>query len=195
MNVLWVKDNNIGHEKQVDVLLKELSKKLNLKIDSRIVKNSFLFQKKIDNVKSNYYDILIGAGHKTHSILLKNKKNQKKTTKVIAILSPTFYKSKFDIICTPSHDKHKFNSKDNVIFYEGSLVTVSIKETREVDFDEMGVHKSNIYNFDLLEPGMEFTGPAIVEDPSTTVVIFPKQKCKVDKFANLHISIGGENSE
>ena len=55
--------------------------------------------------------------------------------------------------------------------------------------------KSNIYNFDLLEPGMEFTGPAIVEDPSTTVVIFPKQKCKVDKFANLHISIGGENSE
>ena len=71
----------------------------------------------------------------------------------------------------------------------------TIKETREVDFDEMGVHKSNIYNFDLLEPGMEFTGPAIVEDPSTTVVIFPKQKCKVDKFANLHISIGGENSE
>ena len=37
---------------------------------------------------------------------------------------------------------------------------------------------------------MEFTGPAIVEDPSTTVVIFPKQKCKVDKFANLHISLG-----
>ena len=71
----------------------------------------------------------------------------------------------------------------------------TVKETREVDFDEMGVHKSNIYNFDLLEPGMEFTGPAIVEDPSTTVVIFPKQKCKVDKFANLHISIGGENSE
>ena len=59
----------------------------------------------------------------------------------------------------------------------------------------MGVHKSNIYNFDLLEPRMEFTGPAIVEDPSTTVVIFPKQKCKVDKFANLHISIVGENSE
>ena len=74
-------------------------------------------------------------------------------------------------------------------------VEETIKETREVDFDEMGVHKSNIYNFDLLEPGMEFTGPAIVEDPSTTVVIFPKQKCKVDKFANLHISIGVENSE
>ena len=42
---------------------------------------------------------------------------------------------------------------------------------------------------------MEFVGPAIVEDPSTTVVIFPDQKCKVDNYANLHISIGGENSE
>ena len=52
MNVLWVKDNNIGHEKQVDVLLKELSKKLNLKIDSRIVKNSFPFQKKLITSKT-----------------------------------------------------------------------------------------------------------------------------------------------
>ena len=158
MNVLWVKDNNIGHEKQVDVLLKELSKKLNLKIDSRIVKNSFLFQKKIDNVKSNYYDILIGAGHKTHSILLKNKKNQKKTTKVIAILSPTFYKSKFDIICTPSHDKHKFNSKDNVIFYEGSLVTVSLKETREdvVMIAIGGKNKHYIFDQDHIYGQMEY---------------------------------------
>ena len=158
MNVLWIKDNNIGHEKQVDVLLKELSKKLNLKIDSRIVKNSFLFQKKIDNVKSNYYDILIGAGHKTHSILLKNKKNQKKTTKVIAILSPTFYKSKFDIICTPSHDKHKFNSKDNVIFYEGSLVTVSLKETREdvVMIAIGGKNKHYIFDQDHIYDQMEY---------------------------------------
>ena len=158
MNVLWVKDNNIGHEKQVDVLLKELSKKLNLKIDSRIVKNSFLFQKKIDNVKSNYYDILIGAGHKTHSILLKNKKNQKKTTKVIAILSPTFYKSKFDIICTPFHDKHKFNSKDNVIFYEGSLVTVSLKETREdvVMIAIGGKNKHYIFDQDHIYDQMEY---------------------------------------
>jgi len=158
MNVLWVKDNNIGHEKQVDVLLKELSKKLNLKIDSRIVKNSFPFQKKIDNVKSNYYDILIGAGHKTHSILLKNKKNQKKTTKVIAILSPTFNKSKFDIICTPSHDKHKFNSKNNVIFYEGSLVTVSLKETREdvVMIAIGGKNKHYIFDQDHIYGQMEY---------------------------------------
>ena len=35
MNVLWIKDNNIGHEKQVRVLLEELSKQITLDIDER----------------------------------------------------------------------------------------------------------------------------------------------------------------
>ena len=65
----------------------------------------------------------------------------------------------------------------------------TIKEKRIVDFDEMGEHEATIYDFDKLEPMMEFKGPAIVEDSSTTVVIFPKQKCVVDDYANLHITI------
>ena len=65
----------------------------------------------------------------------------------------------------------------------------TIKEHRKVDYDEQGIHDSIIYDFNILEPDMEFLGPAIVEDPSTTVVIFPGQKCKVDDYANLHISI------
>ena len=77
----------------------------------------------------------------------------------------------------------------------GITIDKTIKENRKVDFDEMGVHDSKIYDFDLLEPDMEFVGPAIVEDPSTTVVIFPDQKCKVDNYANLHISIFGEKNE
>ena len=77
----------------------------------------------------------------------------------------------------------------------GIPIDKTIKDNRKVDFDEMGVHDSKIYDFDLLEPDMEFEGPAIVEDPSTTVVIFPNQKCKVDNYANLHISIFGEKNE
>ena len=65
----------------------------------------------------------------------------------------------------------------------------TIKEKRIVDFDEMGEHEASIYNFDKLEPGMQFIGPAIVEDSSTTVVIFPQQSCLVDDYANLHITI------
>ena len=77
----------------------------------------------------------------------------------------------------------------------GRTIDKTIKENRMVDFDEMGIHDSKIYDFDLLEPDMEFSGPAIVEDPSTTVVIFPDQKCKVDNYANLHISILGDQNE
>ena len=82
---------------------------------------------------------------------------------MIAILSPTFYKSKFDIICTPSHDKNKFNSKDNVIFYEGSLVTVSLKETREdvVMIAIGGKNKHYIFDQDHIYSQMEYFYPLI----------------------------------
>ena len=32
MNILWIKDGKKGHEKQVQVLLEELSKTINIKI-------------------------------------------------------------------------------------------------------------------------------------------------------------------
>ena len=128
MNVLWIKDNNIGHEKQVKVLLDELLKNHNLDIEERSVKGSFPFCRYINRVNKNYYDIIIGAGHKTYPFLLNLKKNQKKQTKSIAILTPTFKKSNFDIICAPFHDKSKFNNLTNVIFFEGSLAKVSQDE-------------------------------------------------------------------
>ena len=128
MNVLWIKDNNIGHEKQVKVLLDELLKNHDLDIEERSVKGSFPFCRYINRVNKNYYDIIIGAGHKTYPFLLNLKKNQKKQTKSIAILTPTFKKSNFDIICAPFHDKSKFNNLTNVIFFEGSLAKVSQDE-------------------------------------------------------------------
>ena len=41
----------------------------------------------------------------------------------------------------------------------------------------------------LLEPGMTFKGPAVIEDPSTTIVVLPNQICKLDEYLNLHIDI------
>lgn len=68
-------------------------------------------------------------------------------------------------------------------------VEEAIKAKRKVDFAENGIHESNIYDFNKLEPGMSFSGPAVVEDPSTTIVILPKQECVLDDFSNLHINI------
>ena len=128
MNILWIKDNNIGHEKQVKVLLDELSKNNDLNIDQRTVKGFIPFFRYIDDVQENYYDILIGAGHKTYSFLLDIKKYQKDNTKNIAILTPSFKKDNFDIICAPMHDAHKLKHCNNVISFEGSLSKVSLQE-------------------------------------------------------------------
>jgi hypothetical protein len=66
MNILWIKDNNMGHEKQVKVLLDELSKNNALNIDERSIKGSLPLFRHIDEVSKSYYDVIIGAGHKTY---------------------------------------------------------------------------------------------------------------------------------
>ena len=131
MNILWVKDNNIGHEKQVKNLLNEISKKIDLNIDERLVKGFFPFFTYLENIEEKKYDLIIGAGHKTYSLILDVKKHQKNNTKSVAILSPTFNKDKFDLICAPIHDKDKFRKTDNTIFFEGSIAKVSDNETDE----------------------------------------------------------------
>ena len=61
MNVLWVKDNNIGHEKQVRVVLEELSKQNKLNIDERSIKGIFPIYSYLNDVKEKYYDLVICA--------------------------------------------------------------------------------------------------------------------------------------
>ena len=131
MKVLWIKDNNIGHEKQVKILLDELNKSVDLDIDERLVKGFYPLFTYLDDIEEKKYDFIIGAGHRTYSLILNIKKNQKENTKSVAVLSPTFHKDRFDIICSPSHDKEKFIKSDNVIFFEGSLAKVSDKDTDE----------------------------------------------------------------
>jgi N-methylhydantoinase A len=71
----------------------------------------------------------------------------------------------------------------------GRTLDAARKGTRRVDFDAQGVHEAAIFDRDLLEPGMEFAGPAIVEEPSTVTVILPGQQAQVDPFGNLHIAL------
>jgi len=61
------------------------------------------------------------------------------------------------------------------------------KAPRQVDFDEHGTHITDIYDWSRLEPGMEFEGPAIVEDQTTSLVVPPGKRVRMDDFGNLHI--------
>lgn len=61
--------------------------------------------------------------------------------------------------------------------------------TRQVDFDEDGVHETLIYQRSQLSPGFAGDGPMIVEEPASTTLVHPGQKMDVDDFGNLVIML------
>ncbi len=65
----------------------------------------------------------------------------------------------------------------------------ALKGHRDVDYALEGIHKAAIYDGTKLEPGMTFSGPAIVEDPGTTVVIHPGNRVEIDGYGNIHIHL------
>ena len=67
--------------------------------------------------------------------------------------------------------------------------SAAVKGTRKVDYALEGIHDAAIYDGTKLEPGMAFTGPAVIEDPGTTVVIHPGNRVEIDGFGNIHIHI------
>jgi len=68
-----------------------------------------------------------------------------------------------------------------------SALADAVKAKREVDYLEAGIHKATIYSGDDLAPGMRFTGPAVIEEAETTVVIPPNMACHVDEYNNYQI--------
>jgi len=71
----------------------------------------------------------------------------------------------------------------------GTPASSALKGERNVDYALEGIHKAAIYDGTRLEPGMTFAGPAIIEDPGTTVVIHPGNRVEVDGFGNIQITL------
>ena len=66
--------------------------------------------------------------------------------------------------------------------------SAALKGHRPVDYGAQGVHQACIYDSRRLRAGMAFTGPAIVEDPGTTIVVFPGNHVAIDGYGNTRIS-------
>jgi N-methylhydantoinase A len=61
----------------------------------------------------------------------------------------------------------------------------AVKGLRDVDFDELGRHESRIFERSLLGAGAELEGPAVIEEPAASTVVFPGQRLRVDELGNL----------
>jgi N-methylhydantoinase A len=69
----------------------------------------------------------------------------------------------------------------------GASLEAARKGRRLVDYATEGVHEAAIYDAEKLEPGMRFSGPAVIEDPGTTIVVHPGQSVALDAYGNTHI--------
>jgi N-methylhydantoinase A len=63
----------------------------------------------------------------------------------------------------------------------------ALKGTREVDFDELGWQEARIYERDRLPAGAQLDGPAVIEEPAASTVVFPGQRLQVDEYGNLFV--------
>ena len=71
----------------------------------------------------------------------------------------------------------------------GMALCDAVLHTREVDYDKDGVHLATIYDGLKLESGMSFSGPAIIQEPSVTLVVPPANEASVDDYGNYHLSL------
>ncbi|MGD9765240.1 MAG: hypothetical protein AB7V27_16195 [Candidatus Binatia bacterium] len=54
--------------------------------------------------------------------------------------------------------------------------------TRPVQFDGQGFVYTRIYDGPSVRAGNLISGPAIIEDPATTIVIYPGQEAMLDHY-------------
>ncbi|BAD77179.1 hydantoinase/oxoprolinase family protein [Geobacillus thermoleovorans] len=72
----------------------------------------------------------------------------------------------------------------------GDNAEEALKEVRPVLFEDHGWIDTNVYDRGILNAGSVIHGPAIVEESSTSTVVYPGQTLEVDEYGNLIIHTG-----
>ena len=153
MNVYWFQDLKTGHLKQVQALLDQLKKEIELSITTVNCSNHESLPDVLPNENQfNGPSILIGAGHDVYSKILQAKKYLKKYTSKdifsIAVLRPSYKLNSFDLIVAPEHDFRKRRLPKNVILFQGSLASTSHDPVNENKGIIAIGGPSKHYNFD-----------------------------------------------
>ena len=76
--------------------------------------------------------------------------------------------------------------------FEGEDASQAITGTRDVHFENKGYVPTPIYDGTLVQPGNLILGPAVIEEPWTSIVIFPGQEALLDQYMNYVVEIAAE---
>ena len=91
----------------------------------------------------------------------------------------------FHLVATACVDKPELAKKP----VTGASLEDALLGHRTVDFDQAGEAEAAIYDGLALEPGMSLDGPAVVQEPSVTLVVPPGLAVQMDEFGNYHIDM------
>jgi N-methylhydantoinase A len=81
-------------------------------------------------------------------------------------------------------------TKPSLTAVAGTAGDGMMKSQRMVDFDEWGRLESAIYERSGLALGKSVQGPAVIEEPAATTVIYPGQTATIDHIGNISIRTG-----
>lgn len=71
----------------------------------------------------------------------------------------------------------------------GIPLASALRETRNVRFDG-ALHECPVYQREKLDTGLEFEGPAIIDQLDCTSIILPGQKAQIDEYRNIIVQTG-----
>ncbi len=63
--------------------------------------------------------------------------------------------------------------------------------TRRAYFDAGDAGDLEVWRRDALVPGMQITGPAVIEEKTSTLVLYPRQRAVVDPYLNIEVTLPG----
>lgn len=74
-------------------------------------------------------------------------------------------------------------------------VNSAVLGKREVDFHPYGLHEATIYDGTKLQPDAKVSGPAVIQEPSVTLPLFPGNIATLDRYGNYHVNLNQEETK
>jgi N-methylhydantoinase A len=76
--------------------------------------------------------------------------------------------------------------------FDKTSATAKPHEVRQAYFDVADARDVPVFRRSTLQPGMRIEGPAVIEEKTSTTVLYPGQRAEVDIYHNIEVELTGQ---
>jgi len=91
----------------------------------------------------------------------------------------------YHLVASASVEKPKPQVREST----NRAIADALRGRRDVYFEHDGVQAAAVYAGDVLEPGMTLSGPAVIQDATSSTILSPGHRLTVDAYGNLVIEL------